>query len=86
MRVARQAVLGVVVAALLFAPVLWAASEAFQRGYGDGKTFGERMGKNKEHVLEAGVLVLHTAETQGTLVLSSMAEGYFGGDKLKVGG
>ena len=45
-----------------------------------------RMGRNKENVMEAGVLVLHTAETQGTLFLGSMAEGYFGGEKMKVGG
>jgi len=30
--------------------------------------------------------VLHSAETQGTLFLASMAEGYFGDEQLKVGG
>ena len=36
-------------------------------------------------MLETGSLVLHTAETQGSLFLASMAEGYFGEDKMKVG-
>ncbi|MFH1465118.1 MAG: hypothetical protein ABIO70_12100 [Pseudomonadota bacterium] len=41
---------------------------------------------SKEAVFETGTLVLHTAENQGTLFLASMAEGYFGEEKLKVGG
>jgi hypothetical protein len=41
---------------------------------------------SKENVMETGVLVLHTAETQGTLFLASMAEGYLGTEKMKVGG
>jgi hypothetical protein len=40
---------------------------------------------SKEAMLETGSLVLHTAETQGSLFLASMAEGYFGEDKMKVG-
>jgi hypothetical protein len=35
--------------------------------------------------METGTLVLHTAETQGSLFLSSMAEGYLGEEKLKLG-
>ncbi|MCB0065992.1 MAG: hypothetical protein KDD77_02510 [Caldilineaceae bacterium] len=40
---------------------------------------------SKEAMMETGTLVLHTAETQGSLFLASMAEGYFGEDKLKLG-
>jgi hypothetical protein len=42
--------------------------------------------KSKAMVVETGAAVLYTAETQGTLFLASLAEGYFGGDKLKMGG
>jgi hypothetical protein len=45
-----------------------------------------RADKTKVAVAETGAKVVHTAETQGTLFLASMAEGYFGGDKLKIGG
>jgi hypothetical protein len=40
---------------------------------------------SKEALVETGTLVLHTAETQGSLFLASLAEGYFGEDKIKVG-
>jgi hypothetical protein len=40
---------------------------------------------SKEAMIETGTLVLHTAETQGSLFLASLAEGYFGEDKIKVG-
>ena len=40
---------------------------------------------SKDAMMETGTLVLHTAETQGSLFLSSMAEGFFGEDKLKLG-
>ena len=40
---------------------------------------------SKEAMLETGTLVLHTAETQGSLFLASLAEGYLGEDKMKVG-
>jgi hypothetical protein len=40
---------------------------------------------SKEAMMETGTLVLHTAETQGSLFLASLAEGYFGEDKIKVG-
>ena len=46
----------------------------------------KKANQSKEAVMETGVLVLHTAENQGTLFLASMAEGYFGDEKLKVGG
>ena len=45
----------------------------------------KRAKEGKEAMVETGTLVLHTAETQGSLFLSSMAEGYFGPDKLKIG-
>ncbi len=45
-----------------------------------------RADKTKAAVAETGAKVVHTAETQGTLFLASMAEGYFGSEKLKVGG
>jgi hypothetical protein len=45
----------------------------------------KKANESKEAMLETGTLVLHTAETQGSLFLSSMAEGFFGEDKLKVG-
>lgn len=40
----------------------------------------------KEAVTVAGQMVVHTAEIQGTLFLASLAEGFFGKEKLKVGG
>jgi len=40
---------------------------------------------SKEAMIETGTVVLHTAETQGSLFLASLAEGYVGEDKLKVG-
>lgn len=45
----------------------------------------KRAQKSKEAMAETGAMVIHTAETQGSLFLSSMAEGYFGSDKLKIG-
>ena len=36
-------------------------------------------------MVETGTMVVHTAETQGSLFLASMAEGYLGEDKLKIG-
>ena len=37
----------------------------------------KRAKEGKEVMVETGTMVLHTAETQGSLFLSSMAEGYF---------
>ena len=45
----------------------------------------KRAQKSKEAMAETGAQVIHTAETQGSLFLASMAEGYFGSDKLKIG-
>ena len=45
----------------------------------------KRAQKSKEAMAATGAMVVHTAETQGSLFLASMAEGYFGTDKLKIG-
>src|SRR5690606_30903514 len=45
----------------------------------------KKASQSKEAMVETGTLLLHTAETQGSLFLASMAEGYFGEDKLKMG-
>lgn len=44
-----------------------------------------RAERSKEAVAETGAAVIHTAETTGSLFLASLAEGYFGADKLKLG-
>lgn len=40
---------------------------------------------SKESMVETGTLVVHTVETEGSLFLASMAEGYFGEERLKLG-
>ena len=45
----------------------------------------KRANASKEAMAHTGSMVVHTAETQGSLFLASMAEGYFGEEKLKVG-
>ena len=45
-----------------------------------------RADRTKEAVAETGAKVIHTAETQGSLFLASLAEGFFGKEKLTVGG
>lgn len=45
----------------------------------------KRAKEGKEAMVETGTMVLHTTETQGSLFLASLAEGYFGPDRLKVG-
>ncbi len=49
-------------------------------------SLGKRTEKTKEAVVVTGTMVIHSAETQGTLFLSSMAEGFFGKEKLELGG
>jgi hypothetical protein len=49
-------------------------------------SLGKTSEKTKEAVLVTGTMVIHSAETQGTLFLSSMAEGFFGKEKLELGG
>jgi len=41
--------------------------------------------KNKENLTKTGETVIHTAELQGSLFLASLAEGYLGDDKMKIG-
>jgi hypothetical protein len=48
-------------------------------------SLSRRAKASKEAMLETGTMVVHTAETQGSLFLASMAEGYLGEDKLKIG-
>ncbi len=45
----------------------------------------KRAGKSKEAMAETGSLVIYTAETQGSLFLASLAEGYLGPEKIKLG-
>lgn len=49
-------------------------------------SLSKRAEKSKDAMMATGTQVLHAAETQGSLFLSSLAEGYLGHDKLKVGG
>ncbi len=44
-----------------------------------------RAQRSKEAMAETGSAVIHTAEANGSLFLASLAEGYFGADKLKLG-
>ncbi len=44
-----------------------------------------RAERSKEAMTETGSAVIHTAEATGSLFLASLAEGYFGADKLKLG-
>lgn len=41
---------------------------------------------SKEQVIDTGTALMHSAETMGSLFISSMAEGFFGQDKLQMGG
>lgn len=45
-----------------------------------------RADKSKDAMIATGTQVVHTAETQGSLFISSMTEGYLGTDKMKLGG
>ena len=44
-----------------------------------------RAERSKEAMTETATAVVHTAETTGSLFLASLAEGYFGAEKLKLG-
>ena len=61
------------------------AQGALSQAVGKITSMTKRAQKSKEAMAETGAMVVHTAETQGSLFLASMAEGYFGADKLKVG-
>ncbi|MCB9764971.1 MAG: hypothetical protein H6739_34680 [Alphaproteobacteria bacterium] len=45
-----------------------------------------RDGRSQEAIDNTGEQLVHIAETQGSLLLSSFAEGYFGSEKLKIAG
>jgi hypothetical protein len=62
------------------------AQGALSQAVGRLSNLGKKTEKTKEAIAETGAMVIHTAETQGTLFLASMAEGYFGKTKLEVGG
>lgn len=62
-----------------------AAQSALGEAVGRIANLTKRAQNSKEAMVETGTLVLHTAETQGSLFLASLAEGYLGEDKLKLG-
>ncbi len=62
-----------------------AAQSALGDAVGRIANLTKRAQNSKEAMMETGTLVLHTAETQGSLFLASLAEGYLGEDKLKLG-
>lgn len=62
-----------------------AAQSALGQAVGRIASLTRRANESKEAMVETGTIVLHTAETQGSLFLASMAEGYLGEDKLKLG-
>lgn len=47
---------------------------------------GKRFKVMREHAGDAGLELLRTVETQGTALVMGAAEGYFGEDKMKIGG
>ena len=61
------------------------AQGALSQAVGKIANLSKRAQQSKEAMAETGSMVVHTAETQGSLFLASMAEGYFGQDKLKIG-
>jgi hypothetical protein len=61
------------------------AQGALSQAVGKITNLTKRAQKSKEAMAETGAMVIHTAETQGSLFLASMAEGYFGTDKMKIG-
>ena len=62
-----------------------AAQSALGDAVGRIANLTKRAQHGKEAMLETGTAVLHAAEAQGSLFLASLAEGYLGEDKLKVG-
>ena len=48
-------------------------------------SLSKRAQNSKEAMVETGTALMHTTETQGALFLASLAEGYLGEDKIKVG-
>lgn len=62
-----------------------AARSALGEAVGRIANLTKKANTSKEAMMETGTLVLHTAETQGSLFLASMAEGYLGEDRMKLG-
>jgi hypothetical protein len=62
-----------------------AAQSALGDAVGRIANLTKRAQHSKEAMMETGTAVLHTAEVQGSLFLASLAEGYLGEDKLKLG-
>jgi hypothetical protein len=62
-----------------------AAQSALSQAVGRITSLTKRANTSKEAMMETGTLVLHTAETQGSLFLASLAEGYLGEDRMKLG-
>lgn len=62
-----------------------AAQSALSQAVGRIANLTKKANTSKEAMMETGSLVLHSVEMQGSLFLSSMAEGYLGEDKIKVG-
>jgi hypothetical protein len=62
-----------------------AAQGALGQAVGKIAALTKRANTTKEAMMETGTLVLHVAETQGSLFLASMAEGYLGEEKMKLG-
>jgi len=62
-----------------------AAQSALSQAVGRIANLTKKANTSKEAMVETGSLVVHTAETQGSLFLASMAEGYLGEEKMKLG-
>ena len=68
------------------APAQAPQDSAMSRVAGRANAALKRFDASKLAMKQTGEALLHTGETMGSLFISSMAEGYFGHDKLKVGG
>ena len=62
-----------------------AAQSALGKAVGRITSLTRQAHHSKEAMVETGTVVLHAAETHGALFLASLAEGYLGEDKVKVG-
>lgn len=61
------------------------AKSALEEAMSKLESAGKRASKAKEQVVAGAEALMHTGEIQGTVFLASMAEGYFGEDKMRVG-
>jgi len=62
-----------------------ATKSALTTAVGRIASLTRRANTTKEALVETGTRLVHTAETQGSLFLASMAEGYLGEDKIRLG-